>query len=368
VSDDRWGSAPPLALGVEEELLLVDAATHALAPVAEDVLARLAPVAGEAKPDVYAALLELAAPVAADAAAAACALHALRAAARAAAHAAGATLLGAGIHPAGPFGDAPHVDRERYAEVARQLRGLVRRTPTCAVHVHVSMPDAPTAVRVHDALREHVPLLVALAANSPFWHGLDSELASARQAHFRALPRADLPPAFGDEAAWAAHVEGLVAAAGVPGYTFFWWDLRLHPRLGTVELRAMDAQSALWSVAGLAALVQGLAAEAAQAPPGVPAGATPSPLLMESSFRALRDGLDATVLDDGALRPVRELAARALERARPHARELGSDAALEGVARLLAEGGGADRQRAAAARGGLPAVLAHLVAETAAAP
>ncbi len=363
VSDDlRWGSAPPLHLGVEEELLLVDPATHALAPVAEDVLARLPVQEGEAKPDVYAALLELAAPVAPDAGTAASELGRLRAAARTA----GATLLGAGIHPAAAFGDAPHVRGARYAEVGDQLRGLARRTPTCAVHVHVSVPDAVTAVRVHDALREDVPLLLALAANSPFWHGLDSGLASARQAHFRALPRADLPPAFGDEEAWARHVAGLVAAADVPDYTYFWWDLRLHPRLGTVELRAMDAQSALWSVAGLAALVQGLAAHAAQAPPVAPARATPSPLLMEAGFRALRDGLEASVLRDGALRPVRELAAQALERARPHARALGSADALEGVARILAGGGGADRQRAVAARGGLPAVLAHLVAETSA--
>jgi carboxylate-amine ligase len=87
---------------------------------------------------------------------------------------------------------------------------------------------------------------------------------------------------------------------------------------------------------------------------------------MEAGFRALRDGLEASVLRDGALRPVRELAAQALERARPHARALGSADALEGVARILAGGGGADRQRAVAARGGLPAVLAHLVAETSA--
>jgi carboxylate-amine ligase len=361
VSDARWGSQAPFALGVEEELLLVDPTTHALRPHAEELLGRLdgrAP--GQVKLDVYAALLELAAPPAPAAGPAVAALGALRAAAREQ----GATLLGAGVHPTGAFGDAPHVHGERYADIGRQLRGLARRTPTCAVHVHVSVPDAATAIRVHDGLREHLPLLQALAANSPFWHGLDSGLASARAAHFRAYPRAEIPPAFGDEAAWLQYADALVTAADVADYTFFWWDLRPHPRHGTVEVRAMDAQSASWSVAALAALVQGLAAAIAQAPPV--RAPTPSHVLDESSFRALRDGLDATVLRDGALRPVRELAAEALALARPHARELGSEEALAGIERILAEGGGAERQRAAHARGGLPAVLAQLVAETAA--
>jgi carboxylate-amine ligase len=349
------------ALGVEEELLAVDARTHALSHAGIEVLARMdVPAdAGSAHPDTFAALVELASPVSRNAAQGAGALSALRARARAA----GAALLGAGIHPAGAFGDVVHVPEPRYAEIHAQLRGLLRRTPTCALHVHVGMPDAETAIAVYNGLREHLPLLQALAANSPFWHGEDSGLASARTQLFRGYPRGDIPPAFSSYAAFEELVAAVVEAGDAPDYTFLWWDLRPHPRLGTVEVRAMDAQSALWSVAGLAALVHGLARAAVDDPPR---RWSPREALMESSFRAARDGLAATLLHDGSRRPVPEIARAAVARARPFAREVGAEDQLELVERILRDGGGADRQRAAHARGGMPALLEHLVGETAA--
>jgi len=350
------------ALGVEEELIVVDRATLALSHTGTDVLGAMEVPegTGSAHPDTYAALVEFASPVVRDAAAGAAAVGALRARARSA----GGTLLGAGIHPDGGFGDVVHVDEPRYHEIHAQLRGLLRRTPTCALHVHVGMPDAPTAIHTYNTLREHLPLLQALAANSPFWHGRDSGLASARAQLFRGYPRGDIPPAFADFDDFEETVAGLVAAGDAPDYTFLWWDLRPHPRLGTVEVRAMDAQSALWSVAALAALVHGLARAGAEAP--APARWTPREMLMESSFRAARDGVRASLLHDGALRPVPEIARAAVRRALPFARELGVEEQLGLVERILAEGGGADRQRAAHAAGGMPALLRHLAGETAA--
>ncbi|MEJ7783259.1 MAG: YbdK family carboxylate-amine ligase [Solirubrobacteraceae bacterium] len=280
------------ALGVEEELLLVDPQTHLLAHDARPVLSRVSGM----KPDLYAALVESASPISADATEAVGFLSEVRAQARAA----GATLLGAGIHPAGPFGEAPHVDNERYREVGAQLRGLSHRTPTCALHVHVGMPDAKTALRVFNGLREHLPLLQALATNSPFWHGHDSGLQSARAQMFRAYPRADIPQAFASWDEYETSVAAVLEAGDLPDYTFLWWDLRPHPRLGTVEVRAMDAQSSLADVRGLAALVQGLARRAAETarPPW-----TAREALVESSFRAARDGLGATLWHEGTLRP-----------------------------------------------------------------
>jgi carboxylate-amine ligase len=355
----RFGTEADFAIGVEEELILVDPATHALSHTAVDVLDRVEadPAAlGEAKPDTYAAMIELATTVLRDATQAARALSELRARVRAA----GATTIGAGVHPQGAFGDAVHFDAPRYARIDEQVRGLLSRTPTAALHVHVGMPDAETAIRVCNGLREQLPLLQALAANSPFWHGRDSGLATARAQLFRGFPRSEIPRAFSSYEDYAATVEGVVAAGDLPDYTFLWWDIRPHPRLGTVEVRAMDSQSALWSSAGLAALVHGLArAEVDRAPDGW----TPRETLMEASFVAARDGLEARVPVDGSLRPAREAAHAALRRARPYAAELGSADALEGVERILAEGNGADRQRAALARGGMRALLALLVAE-----
>jgi carboxylate-amine ligase len=345
---------------MEEELLLVDAASHGLAPRASDLIPRVEPAGGEVKFDVYEALVETATPVVANALDGAACLDALRAALRAQ----GATLMGCGIHPDGAFGDVVHVDEPRYAEIVATMRGLIGRTPTCAVHIHVGMPDPETAVRALNAMREHLPLLQALAANSPWWYGRRSGFRTSRAQMYRAYPRALIPRAYGGWDEYVEVVSAAVTSAEAPDYSFLWWDLRLHPRLGTLEVRAMDGQSSLRSVCGLAALVHALALAAAHAREDVERP-TPWEALMESSFRAGRDGLDATVYTSGTLRPVRDLAADALDAARPFARDVGAEAALEEVERIVREGNGADRALAAHARGGMPAALAHLVAETA---
>jgi len=353
--DHAFGRGESLALGVEEELLLVDPATLALDHRASELLPRLGEIA---KPDVYEAEVETASPICRDGLEAAAALGAVRERMREA----GATLIGCGIHPDAPFGEAPHVPGERYEAIADSMRGFMRRTPTCALHVHVGMPDPESAIRACTGLRSYLPVLQGLAAHSPYWHGLDSGFASARAQLFRAFPRAVIPPAFADWAAYEDYVAAWLEAGDAPDYTFLWWDIRPHPRLGTVEFRAMDAQARLGSVAGLAALVHGLALAVldGRADPPVP-GAE----ITEGSFRAGRDGLDATLRWDGAMRPLRELAAEAIALSRAALRERGGEGPLEEAERILREGNGADRMRAAHARGGMRAVLERLVEEAA---
>ena len=225
-------------LGIEEELLLVDPLTRRLAPVAEQVLPAMEVADGAAAHEAYAAELELRSPICRTAGEAREAL----ASARASARAAGATLMGAGIHPAAEPGDARLVEAERYRRVVASMRGLIQRTPECALHVHVGMPDAETAIRAFNGLRAELPMLLGLAASSPFWFGSDSGLASARWALVRAYPGRGIPRAFRDFEDYASAVDAAVRAGGLSDYTFLWWDLRPHPRLGTVELREMDAQ------------------------------------------------------------------------------------------------------------------------------
>src|SRR5262249_37514423 len=150
----------------------------------------------------------------------------------------------------------------RYRHVDGEMRGLIRRTPECALHVHVGMPDAETAVRVFNRIRSHLPLLQGLAANSPWWFGVDSGLASARGALVRAYPGRGIPRALRDVDEWEEVVAETTAAGELPDYTFLWWDVRLHPRLGTIEIRELDAQSSVDDAASLAALVRALVVEA----------------------------------------------------------------------------------------------------------
>lgn len=355
--DHAFGRGPAFALGMEEELLLVDPATRRLAPVCSALLPRVGPVDGTVMPDVYEAAVETASPVCANAVEGARSLAGMRAALREA----GATLMGGGIHPAAPFGDAPHVDAPRYREIGDQMRGLLRRTPTCALHVHVGMPDPGTAIRAFNRMRAHLPLLQGLAAHSPFWHGLDSGFATARAQIFRGYPRADVPRAFASWEDYDTSMRQIVAAAGVRDYTYLWWDIRPHPRLGTLEVRAMDGQARLDAIAGLAALTHALVLDCTSGPQGDP---PPREVLVEGSFRASRDGLDAQIFYRGGLRPLREVARAALEIARPHARDVGAEDALEGVERILREGNGADRMRAAHARGGMEGMIDSVIAET----
>jgi glutamate---cysteine ligase / carboxylate-amine ligase len=355
----NFGLTDDFSLGVEEELLLVDRTTHALDHGAVEILERMTVPEGEGgvQPDYYAGMIEMSSPICSDPAEAIAYLNALRTAARTA----GATAIGAGLHPTGAFGDVIPYPAPRYRLIADEMRGLQARTPTCALHVHVGMPDEEAAIRAFNGLREHLPLLQALAANSPYWHGRDSGLASARAQVFRALPRSEIPNAFDSFDEYAEAAEALATAGELPDYTYLWWDVRPHPVLGTIEVRAMDAQSSLRSITGLVALIHALARRAAE---------EHGPwerreVLMESSFRAARDGLGATIWHDGSMRPVPEVARAAINQARPYAREFGSDAALDEVERLMVEGNGAMRQRVACARGGLNAVLDALVRETA---
>ena len=346
-------------VGIEEELFLGDATTHALAPMTDDVLEAMRVDPQSAGHDAYAAQIELRSRASGSVAAAVESLAGLRGAATAA----GGTLLGAGLHPDGGFGDATLVEGHRYELVADQLRGLLRRTPESALHVHVGLPDARAATRAFNAMRLHVPLLVGLAASSPFWFGTDSGLRSARYVLSRAYPGRCVPRAVRDIEDLEQLAGETLTAAGLPDATFLWWDLRMHPRHGTLELREMDAQASLEHVAAVAALVRALVVEAADSPDPPPD--VPSEALGWASFRAARDGTSASILDDDVPRPLADVARAAVRRVRPIARDLGDDAAIDGIERVLEENGAA-RQCASFSRGGMVELLRALVDETAA--
>jgi carboxylate-amine ligase len=245
-------------------------------------------------------------------------------------------------------------------EVLEQLGGLERgevksELQRSQVHIHVGMPDAETAIRAFNGLRRHLPLLEALAANSPFRHGRDTGLASARALTLRSWPRAGAPRAMADFDDFARTTARLTRVADVPDYTYHWWKLRPHPRLGTVEIRALDTQLSAQHTAALAAAVHALARHEARAEP---VQGPSTEILDEASFRAAREGVQGTLPDDeDRLRPVPELLEQTVALARDAARELRCEAQLDGLAALLGDGGGAGVQRAAYRDRDMTAVL-----------
>jgi glutamate---cysteine ligase / carboxylate-amine ligase len=348
----NFGNGEAFMIGLEEELLLVDAETLQLDHAADRVLPGMDLPFERAGHEAFLAEIEVRSEPRASATEAVADIAQGRAAIRAA----GGTPMAVGLHPDAGFGDVRLVDSDRYRRVEGEMRGLIKRTPECALHVHVAMPSPDAAVNALMGLREALPLIGALGAASPFWFGMDSGLASARSAVIRAYPGRGVPPPLRDWEDYLETLDGITLGGGPEDHTMVWWDARLQPRLGTVELRELDVQSGVEQTAGMAALVHALARRAAEQPPSEP---SPAQALHWSSFRAVRDGLDAELLFRGRLRPVREAARELLEALS------GEDDALEGVERILSEGGAPKRQREIHAKGGMNALLAALVDETA---
>jgi carboxylate-amine ligase len=351
----RFGDSAPLSLGVEEELLLVDG-DGSLLHAAEDVLESVAgtPLAARVSAEIFTEQIELKTGICRDPGEALEQLLELR---RAVGEA-GFVLLGCGLHPTAAAGEAVLIDKPRYQIVQEDLGGLLR-TPPCGLHVHVGMPGPEAAVEVANAFRLYLPILQALSANSPFEEGLDSGHASARTQVVRSYPRFQVPRRFRDYADFLEVADQLTAAAGVDDYTYIWWDVRPHPRLGTVEVRAIDVPTEPSTSAALAALIQAIAAKELERP-------TDSSLhreaLEESYFQAARHGLEAEILFDSERpQPAREVAARVLETIRPQARGFGSEGGLATLERILHQGNGADDQRRIERRVGLGGLLENLV-------
>jgi carboxylate-amine ligase len=353
------GGHAPFRLGVEEELLLVEPGTFRPVADTDACIADIEPGPGKVLGEICEGVVELVTPVVGDAHEAIAHLAALR---RSVNRGTGARLMGTGLHPTLEFMDTRHRGGERYEQISDHTRSLLRRGPYCGVHVHVGLPDAGTAIIAFNGMRRWIPVLIALGANSPFWHGRESGLAAARMVIAHSVPRSGVPRAFTDYADYEQTLAGILAEAEIDDYTQMWWDMRPHPRLGTLEIRAIDAQASLRDLAGLVALVHGLVIhEATTTRPA----ASPSPeVLAESLFRAYRDGRAARLGLGGPVRPVVDHAAEAIALARPHLEAIGADDALGEVERLIREGNGADRQRAAYSAAGMHGVLAMLTAES----
>jgi carboxylate-amine ligase len=362
----RWawwnpaGAERPWTVGVEEEVMLLQPPACALANRIDDVLAELpANVRTRATAETHACIVELASIPHATVRGAVADLANLRRALQAAVARLGLAAAVSGTHPTAVWSDVEISAAPRYRRIHASMRGLAHREPTCALHVHVAVPDGETAVRVLDALRGDLPLLLALSANSPFWQGRDSGLASVRTPIFSMFPRVGIPRRFSSYGAYVGAIDKLVTAGAVPDASFLWWDARLQPRFGTVEVRIMDAQTRLPDVAALAALVQSLVRLYADG--GWPRDAPTPELLAENRFIAARDGMTARFIEPSGSRAACEWLAERLDECRPVARELGATAELATLDALAADGPYL-RQRAVAARLGVHGLAADLSA------
>ena len=332
--------------------MLLEPRAGSLAQSSDEVLVRLSEkLSAHTFPETHAAVIELATGIHPDVDGVMAELAALRTRLAHELAAMGLSVAAAGTHPLTVREESEVSSAERYRALEASLRVLARREPTMAVHVHVGVPAPEDAIRLLNGLRRNIPVLLALSANSPFWQGRDSGFASARTFIFQAFPRAGPPRLFADYADYAETIDPLIASGAIPDPRHLWWDVRLQPALGTVEVRVMDAQSQIRDVAPLVALIQALACLELE---GEPSTFTPSPeVLAENRFLAARDGMDARLIDPETHRPipVRAILDSLLAACRDPAVRLGCAGALDRVQRLAATNG-AERQRALVARSG----------------
>jgi carboxylate-amine ligase len=352
-------------VGIEEEVMLLDATSWALAHRIDSVLPRLPRAGSESfTAETHGSALEIQTGVHARIGEAVEELATLRGELDAVLRPLSMRAASAGTHPFAVWQEIVVSAGERYQFVYGSMRELARREPTFGLHVHVGVPGPDAAIHAANRLRTHIPLLLALSVNSPFWQGRDTGLASARTPLFQAFPRVGIPRAFADYAEYVEAIDVLIRCDAVPEPTFLWWDVRPQPRFGTVEVRIMDAQTTLADTAAIAALVQCIVRAEVEGEAHLERS-MPQEVLEENRFLAARDGMDTELIepDLGRRVPARELLADLVAVCRPHAEALGCAAELDRVI-PLGERTGAQRQlEQAAALGSLPRLVGLLAAD-----
>jgi glutamate---cysteine ligase / carboxylate-amine ligase len=354
------------SIGIEEELMILDADSLELVNAIESML-EPAP-AGEIKPELMESVLEVSTDPCRNTREAGEQLRALRRQVSDTAASKGMAIGSAGTHPFAMWEDQRIAARPRYRDLVSALRFVARQELIFGMHVHVGVDDPDKAIHVTNGMRLHLPILLGLSANSPFWRADVTGLASTRTPIFRAFPRVGIPPTYKDWADYEQRIDFMVHSGVIEDYTYLWYDVRPHPSFGTVEIRVMDTQTRVEHTLGLAAMVHGLVKELSEHfDEGKTLSRYPFEMLDENKWLAARHGLEGELVDlpNRDRVPARELARRLIDRMREHCRDLGSVDDLEAVEDLLEHGNGAARQVVVyEANHDLREVMAEVVAAT----
>ena len=350
-------------IGMEEELMLFDPETFELSP-SVDLALELLGEDDRFGRELREGQIEIATPVCGNAVAAAICLAEARL--RLSERLNGRLVVAAGgTHPfSAGWGAVTPADR--YRQIADEYPHAAHGNIPCGLHVHVAVPGADRALAVFNAARSYLPELTALAANSPFLDGADTGLASARSQLTLACHRAGVPPAFDSWERFVDFVEWGRRGGLLPDASHLWWDLRPHPRYGTLELRAADAQTRLEDAAAVAAVWQALLAWLADRYDDEGELVVhDTSRVAENVWRASRYGTRGWMVDPETGEPeeTRSRISRLLDLLEPVARRQGTTWALLTARALLADNG-ADRQRYIAERDGLSELVSWLASET----
>ncbi len=353
----HFGESSPFSVGVEEELMILDSQTLEQVPRVDAFL-------GDHgfHTELFASVVELKTGICASAQEAADELGALRERGTSIAEQNGLRLCAAGSHPLSDPEAQEIVDLERYRSFVEYAGVSARRQGVNGLHVHIGMASAEACMQCLEAILPWLPVLLAISANSPYFAGRETGLASNRAEILAELPRSGAPPPFRVYEEWESFVERLVRLGLASDYTLLWWDVRPHPRFGTLEVRVQDQPTSLGRTAAFVALVQALCASALEWPPQ-PYEPAARALYQQNRWAALRFGPTARLAHPDGDRAVGAvaLAAELVDRIRPAARSLGTEPLLDALDLQASEG---DLQLEVGRASGLHAVCADLVSRS----
>jgi carboxylate-amine ligase len=364
VPEARWGESPPFSVGIEEEVMILDAETLLLAPEVDLLVRETEPLElpGEIKTELFAAVVELTAPASRSVPEAIDALRTLRRAATDVAERNGLRIAAAGSHPISPPEEQEIANDPRYQKFVEYAGVSARRQGVNGLHVHIGMESAAACFHALEGVLPWLPLVLALSANSPYLAGRETGLASNRAEILAQLPRAGAPPAFHSYADWEAFVERFVRLGLIDNYRRLWWDIRPAPLFGTLEVRMPDQPTRLELTAAFGALLQALSVVVLTGAesPFDPSGRG---VYQQNRWAGLRRGPRAELVHPfrERLAPATELAAELVEIVSPAAKELGTRELLEPLLRGTCEG---DEQLEIGRADGLDAVCSELVVRT----
>ncbi len=358
-------------IGVEEEYQIINAETRELHSRGERILRRAQAATGEeVQPELYLSQIEIGTPICQTLSEVRAEIARLRGEVIAAAAKHGNKIAAAGTHPFSHWEDQEITPKARYVGIAQDYQQLAREQLIFGCHVHVGISDREAVIQVMNRARPWLAALLALAANSPFWLGVDTGYASFRTEIWRRWPMAGTPQVFNSRAEFDALVSSLIETESITDGTKIYWDARPSARFETLEFRVTDVCMTIDEAVMVAGLARALARTAyAQAKRDVPIRHARPELVRAAKWRAARYGLDADLIDVEKERavPATELIEKFLGFLRPSLEEHGEWDEISMLAReTVARGAGTKRQREAYSRNGrFEDVVDLIVAETA---
>ena len=327
-----------LTFGVELELMLVNTRDFNLAPDADDLLRRITREApgGELKPEITQSMVEINSSVHERYPELLAELEGTRDVLAGHARKMNVAIAGGGTHPFQKWSDRKIYPTERFLSVSEKYGFLAKQFTVFGQHVHIGCASADDAIYLTHALIRYVPHLIALAASSPFYQGVDTAFDSSRLSIVNAFPLSGTMPLVRSWSEFNRYYDKMLALGIIRSMKDFYWDIRPKPEYGTVEIRVCDTPLSVERAAQIAAFAQALARWLWEERT---LDVTPDTYLAHSHnrFQACRHGFAGTLIDaaTGGTRTIGDDLRALLDTLAPHAQMLESQPAFAALGETI---------------------------------